>query len=301
MESLRTARRFCVFWGAIALFQFCFAGYLTRMITSVYPKEFNEKSPRQEVGIFTHSPRDESLIAAVDYRHTDGSNQSSVEVWIGGLDFVDSMEVILNHVAGPSACYSEDDVKLPLKLITVDDYSIITWKREHNSSETDVNDAAKSLRSRQRNEFGVTCRLNSVVDHESYAERRIYFEDYPVELFRDSNEPIATGGKRTDWTLSFRDMEDVKDITFLTHSLVSGTKKGMPAQSGINWGATREFAFGDRVEVRWDSLTSEMWRDIIIVIIGALVALGAAMVIEAIRPFVEHIAATHKPSARIRR
>lgn len=273
------------------------------MITSVYPKEFNEKSPRQEVGIFTHSPRDVSLIAAVDYRHTDGSNQSSVEVWIGGLDFVDSMEIILNHVAGPSACYSQDDVKLPLKLTTVDDLSIITWKAEERKpTETDLNDAVKSLRSRQRNELGVTCRLNSVVDHESYAERRIHFEDIPVELLYDhNNEPVATGGRRVDWTLSFRDMEDVKDITFLTQSLVSGTKKGMPTQSGINWGATREFAFGDRVEVRWDSLTSEMWRDVIIVIIGALVALGAAMVIEAIRPFVEHIAATHKPSARMRR
>jgi hypothetical protein len=62
-------------------------------------------------------------------------------------------------------------------------------------------------------------------------------------------------------------------------------------------GETRDFALDDLVEAHWESLTMQSWRDVWIVIIGTLVALGAAMVVESVRPLVDRFVEAHEVKA----
>ena len=50
-----------------------------------------------------------------------------------------------------------------------------------------------------------------------------------------------------------------------------------------------------RISVRWESVPAQSKRDILIVVIGALIALGAATALEALRPFVDQIVAERVP------
>ncbi|MBV9737946.1 MAG: hypothetical protein JO177_07215, partial [Candidatus Eremiobacteraeota bacterium] len=63
----------------------------------------------------------------------------------------------------------------------------------------------------------------------------------------------------------------------------------------------RGIKLGNTVEVRWREADREGERDELLVVVGALIALGAAMMVEAVRPAVDRYIETHtaKPEATV--
>lgn len=85
---------------------------------------------------------------------------------------------------------------------------------------------------------------------------------------------------RTPFLVDATGLEGISDFRF-----VGGTPSKLVGVSE----RVRFVRFGDSVRVEWKDVPSEEKRDIRLVVIGALIALGAAMTLEAIRPAVESI------------
>ncbi len=161
----------------------------------------------------------------------------------------------------------------------------------------------------------VVCKLRSIVDRHTYTERRIYFcnsgyqggeyeSDNPHDAETLDKNGFGSYGYPLKWTLDLSDVSNIGSIAFVGGTNASAnypaTNDALRAEGSVReLGATRGFVPSDLVEVRWESLTSESLRDIYIVIIGALVALGAAMLLEALRPFIEWLIGAHEPSGQV--
>lgn len=94
--------------------------------------------------------------------------------------------------------------------------------------------------------------------------------------------------KPVSWIFAF-DMPGVENVN-LEAVAENFEYPGPQLRRLLDWRSPQLVAPGERLVLSWRSQNRESLRDIIIVIIGSLVALGAAMLLEALRPFVERIA-----------
>ncbi len=280
-------------WLGLAVFPFAAAGYLTQRIVYVNHHEFDpDRTPVQEIGIYGSNP-DVVPDAVVNYIYSEGSAQAVVEI---DADF--SNDMILNHVAGPNACYDTLQRKtIPITRIYPqdgpDDDTYLIAQPQAPYGPTVF--------------FQISCKLKAIVEPETYTERRIHFQNLGYEITysppdrkhvsRDAPvEPFPIRGEPFKWTLTLQKSSSIENVVFLGKANSEHYGYGRDAASE-RWttrelGATRDFAPEDIAEVHWESLTMQSWRDVWIVIIGTLVAVGAAMIVEAVRPFVDRLAET---------
>jgi hypothetical protein len=145
-------------------------------------------------------------------------------------------------------------------------------------------------------QMDITCELKPVVWNDTFASRRIIiWNPDPTEALIPC-DPNCENGAVLPWALDVSEIEDADHFTMTGHSLQS-----RPTES-LNSTAVRNVLPGTAVTVRWETVHAESRRDGIFVIIGALVALGAAMLIEAVRPLIEELAGAgaHKKRHRER-
>jgi len=321
LPSLRTARRYLALWGFLALIPLALAGYLTKRIVYVSRSGFDyQKTPMEEIGVFI-LPNEIDTKPTVNFIYDEGSKESSVEFTADAT----SGKIILNHVAGPDACVdklSQNETRY-LKISPIHkseepfaDTYVIAWK----FSPGVVSYPERKFPSAHLMLIG--CRLKSIVDRLTYTERVIYFHSINgPEGYRttqgsplgapDNPEPAGLFGEPREWTLDLTQNVGVRNLTFGGGTQPSEGRwvyvhvwsEFRPPSAHRYWTSgseegweRRNVGYEDLVEVRWESLMSQSHRDIIIVIIGALVALGAAMVLESFRPFIERFVAGHKGS-----
>jgi hypothetical protein len=307
LSSLRSAWLFFAFWAGFALLPLGFAWYLTKKIVYVNRSDFDyKKTPMQEIGIFTHGKTKHRWIASVDYKDDDGSRGSSIELWAGEMEGAEAVEILLNNVKGSDACTDADSNKgaPSLQLFAVQNFERPAVKDAYLINWKPVQVTVGDLLHKPHN-LSIKCKLKSIVERQTYTQRRINFSNTFSEWAFvtpqgriPGQEPELEIGEPIKWTLSLSGA-GLESITFASRNHEAGSEDLVAAPTRGDWGMTRVFAPGEIVEVRWESLASESRRDIYIVIIGALVALGAAMVLESIRPFVERLIAAHEPLAVI--
>jgi hypothetical protein len=263
------------------------------------------KTPTQEIGIFGPEP-DPSvpLDILVSYAYDEGSTETLVE-FAGDM----SGKIILNHVAGPDACImpgpDNDPRPIPLKIFHL--------RRESGLDD----DSYLILVDGGKPDYGylrISCRVKSIVDRQTYTERRIYFHNLRSKgIYNlDGNLPITDqdtshgylnfAGTSLKWNLSLSKSSSIGNIGFIGATNSGNAYRSEPeqlkAEGGVReLGATRDFAPEDLVEAHWESLTMQSWRDVLIVIVGTLVALGAAMIVEAVRPLVDQLVKAHEVRA----
>jgi hypothetical protein len=121
----------------------------------------------------------------------------------------------------------------------------------------------------------IECLLDAPIFKESFTTRIIEFENQDhISGLCTTPEHDCSADKFTAWRLDPNQIGDTEDLT---------------AQGGEHQGegAVSYVAPGRNVRLRWQSVSKTSERDILLVIIGSLIALGAAVLLEAGRPLVD--------------
>jgi hypothetical protein len=284
-----SALRFLFFWWTFSLIPFGIAALLTVMIVKVHRNgELDLGAPIQEIAVYTRGEKTPQSVS-VDYMIDNDSKESAIRIWAGGIPRGGAVEVFLNNVAGRNACVNDVDK----------DYGDALGFRAfpvHNLTRPQEDDAWVVLYFPYKlamNLLSIRCRLKSVVQPETYTTRRLkfYSEIDSGNYSSDGQIPDLQGGMQignpAHWILSLSG-EGLENITFRSGNHIAGGVTSLERISDQQ-GMTRDFVPGDLIEARWASVRAESIRDIYLVIIGGLVALGAAMLVEGCRPFVERL------------
>ena len=309
LPSRRTASRYLGIWGCLAICTFVAAWSLTRIVTRVNHPDFDPaKTEVQGIGILSPQGQQKTFQGefpyVVRYKYDEAKSAAAITVsFIWGEE-----TLLLNHV---KACVANSrdfqgmdkdlkdliasPVKENLKLVRLsNDLSCISLEEFGHLPGVDV-----------------TCTLDSFVRSETFAARSIYFRNVGPNSAVSSDLPAgcATRNERhsavfTKWTLDASQLGDADNMTFsVAENRSMSRAEGFndyfsvdktPAPSFVQLASAREIAPDDTVELRWQWVSKESERDEIFVLIGALVAVGATLLLEAIRPFVEIIVGRHK-------
>jgi hypothetical protein len=276
VPSIRTAWRFFGLWGAIATVLFLISTILTIVAVHVSRDKYDPtRTVRQVVSIFTkHIPKKDADYV-VRYTYDESTRGSSIT-----LPGLTDETVVLNNISELSSesCMAEVAVgsRQPLKVTP-----ILLGPGFFSFDLTKLGTAPGQVE--------VTCALNFPIEKEAYARRRTYFQnEYP-------------GGNKfgwpNTWTLDASHMEGADNIEFLVSREPStgGILMSFSQPVGrAELASARMVAPGEILMLRWQSTGSESEREALFVLIGAFIAIGAAMFLEALRPFVERFVGRHE-------
>jgi hypothetical protein len=269
------AKRFFLIWGGSAAVIFAFAGYLTFVIVDV-----NEALGRtQYLSIYPQGKAVNENAVSEDGGSSFKlfySGKSAAEAWIR-ISLDRPAKILLNHVAGPKACQELGPLKIePLEPVRTPDSTFV-----EDGYLIDIKDYP-SL---------VDCTLKSIIVKSTFTARHVQFLNPPGKYYYEvSGNPFFKSpiwnfdDKPAKWTLDETVLEDAEQLSIIV--------RYNERQSGNNrmiLDAVREAYPGEGLDLRWTSTSRESLRDILVVIIGAAVALGAAMFLEALRPYVERL------------
>lgn len=247
----RRAKRFFVIWGGLAVVVLAFAGYLTYVVVRV-----NQDFGNFEIlGIFPQ--KDIVTGKAADSFRVSIESESAGVARIA-ISMANPGKIVLNHVAGPEACMSAWGVKATKAPFRGDD----TYLIDFNGHDSDVQ-----------------CLLKSVIIVRTLTTRDIHILNTGSA---DNSPEIAPGfdDKPVPWTLDETAKRDASELSVTIRHV-------KPQENRIIGDSIREVFPGEEAEVHWIATSQESLRDILLVIIGASVALGAAMFLEALRPYVD--------------
>jgi hypothetical protein len=279
VPSIRTAWRFFGLWGAIATALFLISTILTIVAVHVSRDKYDPtRTARQVVSIFTKDWPNKDADYLVRYTYDENARRSSVT-----LPALHDETVVLNNLPKDyaDACVLADtNQRLELTPLGEGFFAFDLVKVRNLMSPL----AAKLF------QIEVTCALDFPIEKESFARRRTYFENkYGGAKYL---------GRPNTWTLDASHMEGADNIEFL----VSGER----STAGLNWldsaqpagrtelASARMVAPGEILMLRWQSTGRESEREALFVLIGAFIAIGAAMFLEALRPFVERFVGRHE-------
>jgi hypothetical protein len=138
-------------------------------------------------------------------------------------------------------------------------------------------------------DFYVHCAVKAVSENVTYTRRQASFLSWTIfDHFPDRQKQLPPDG--------FEPLSQYLLKVNLVGSENVSFDFGYEDRQLPDSGKARIVPKGAAVTVQWTNIYSEQMRDIILIVIGSLIAVGVTMLIEAIRPFVDRIG-----SARVRR
>ena len=264
LPSLRTAWGFFGLWGSLAILVFAVAAYLTERVFEV-----QEESPLQKIGIFSRNGGAVTPSVAFEY------HRIPKRAWMQ-LDLVSGIlpaKVFLNNVNPQDCTFSAASVKSgPAKLIPFRSGGyIFDWESESGGGT-------------------LACHLDpAIVLSNTFSKRSVEFENSSESFLKTED---WRSGAAVKWTLVASSLyEDTDSIGIMR------TDYSTVGNNFQNSEAVRDVLPEEDVVLRWESRSRESQRDVMLVIIGSLVALGAAMFLEALRPFVDRFIGRHQLSS----
>jgi hypothetical protein len=151
-------------------------------------------------------------------------------------------------------------------------------------------------------DFYVHCLVRPVTEAVTYNKREASFSTFSVvsTFPNDKTKPALAGYEPAASFLMRFDLNGAEDVGF---------SAGYGDRRLSDYEQARIIPHGAVVTVHWINLYSEQMRDVILIVIGSLIAIGVTMLIEAVRPLVErlgerkpatqaHAAATAEPAGK---
>jgi hypothetical protein len=277
-------------WGGLSLVMFAAAAGLTWRVTAIHgavpfqPKSVIFPEHYQTIEIYDRPgsiPAGKTITASYD--GIDGEATAGLNLYFPEKSEV---KVFVNNLVSPTACSSPrsaDQVFDEDKGINVSSVLVSDDKNEGQlyfvtPSLSDAN-------------FYVHCEVRSVTEALTYSRRETSFSSITVfDSFPDHQKNLPPEG--------FEPLPAFLLRLSLSGSENVGFSSGFEDQNVSNYERARIMLKGSVVTVQWDNIYSGQMRDIILIVIGSLIAIGVTMLIEAVRPFVDRIGQPrHKASS----
>jgi hypothetical protein len=276
--SRRATWRAFLVWMAISLVFFGAAAYLTMDISKVHSRSLLASEPQkpdigpvetddfeQHIGIYLKAAQIDKPPEA-HYRIIDDSPWRLFGQPLHASVFFllpahTEILLVVNHLVDAESCSGGG----PLRIESVPETSFV-------SSSHDYLLTVEPMES----ESYVECRLNSVAEEETFSRRASSFSS--GELRADPPQVKEYSRYRSvTFVLQF-DAPDAEEISFhdgylLPLIIAPESKRGLVPPFSLR--------------VSWSDVRREQLRDVLLVIIGTLVALGATTLIEGLRPVFE--------------
>lgn len=286
--------RIRLFWFAIALITFGAASWLTMDITTV---DVLASNPHH--GLFQHGvlqrPDEPQIIGAyiitdgversrasedikVVYTQNEGEAGAAINVWLPSDTHA---SFLLNNTTRESclSTYYEDGTYADIPAGYDDDVSERTIQSESGDNYSSV---IVFRPDRTKEPFHFYCNLSSVPEHRTFSKRvaRFWFpgktdgaEFLGVKAITDPDTGLSEFEPASRLAITF-DVRGADDFRF----------DGISQSNTTTQSHSVMLPKDGKLDVMWVNYYQEQFRDIILVVIGSLIAIGAATVIEAIRP-----------------
>jgi len=142
----------------------------------------------------------------------------------------------------------------------------------------------------------VECRLPSIVVHDTFTSRTLEAIVHRGLIFNESTGNVEVDSYVLPESVSLTD-EDARDIQ-VTNLNTGETRLGSTMFVPAGPGSANDVELSGKTDTTltftWDSIPAGEHRDIYIVMIGSLIALGAAAAIEAVRPYIKNLVRTNE-------
>ena len=132
-------------------------------------------------------------------------------------------------------------------------------------------------------EYYINCRLKSVAESLTFTKQQMNF-NFLSDFSLDKDIQSAIAGYQPLPGIRLRlDPGGAEDIVF---------EGGFQEQNLFGFENARVILPGSVVGVHWSDLYNEQMRDIYLIVIGSLIAIGVTTLIEGLRPFIERLGET---------
>jgi hypothetical protein len=284
----RNSRRTFIAWLLISFVLFALAGCLTMLISAVngHPPFAKHAAPLyrpdfQTISVYFRGTSPESILT-VNY-------VGPISIPIGRdieysklairLPLHSQPKILINNLKDESSCSNlgngfMDDAEGTHMRVEKPHESI------YDNMYVITPEVPESARAGENNFFYVVCAVRPVLERETFTTKRAAFSFDDVSL-----EPTLSARYGVqDLTpvpglLINVEFEDSEDIQWESQEQEPSLLVGRDT--------TYVLPVNGMAVVRWKDIGREQARDIILVIIGALIAIGATTLIEALRPFIE--------------
>lgn len=318
--SQHSVRRSLIAWGGFALVLFALAAFITWIVVGVKHAPIDADHTVRATFLFPNTvlrpvaqtlnlgvPIDRARLSKlgtyseIEYREEQG--KASLDI---AYPPAVAGKILLSHLAGPTACQevltspqAAAKTSLSVQPIAPSDTSFhddwILSVQPISPHDPLVYESANQTWNLAPNEYQVRlhCDLKLVADRETFVTKRLLVFAHDAAGLGSYMGP--------DYTAI--------PILYVRFPHVAGSE-GVEFSGGYSWMGTssvespesqRGIKLGSQLEVRWREADREGERDALLVIVGALIALGAAMMVEAVRPavdrYIESRAALKKPPA----
>ena len=281
---------FMAFWLACALIMFLLAAWKTRELTAL--KELDAET--FPVGIYGAAARDDA-VSQIQYEAGPHGRAWRVYLPDATKTSIEKDSVVI--LPGTLSCVSGKLMEIPVKHGKAHDQpvSVIDTNFKADADTVEgllIQDVLSKFF--QYNGASFTCRIDAPLEREkSYADRALSVRYLP----KDEAEGIVDGtGNQYAMLFLLSRAREPKDLTFginVEHS------RAVQIFGGVTQSAsTTLLQPGVQAEVEFEDDELSNRRDAGFVVVGALIALGAAMAIEALRPLVESLARKFQRASR---
>jgi len=301
--SPHSVRRSLIAWGSFAIFLFILAAIVTWIVVGVKHAPIDDDHTMRLEFLFPNTdlhptkslldntidrPRLAKIGAYTEAEYREEYGKATLYIYYPpGL----SGKILISHLTGADACQEAlTGVKaMPTETLAVepipstdtnfhDDWILtITPHQPHNPL---VYDSANQTWALAQNEFQVhiNCDLRRPADRETFVTKRLLL------VARDASGlgPYMSPHTAIPFVyVRFPHMAGAESVEF------SGGYSWIGSSAVESPESQRGIKLGQSVEVRWREADREGERDELLVVVGALIALGAAMMVEAVRPMVD--------------
>lgn len=306
MKNAKLSRplRALLIWFAVSAVLFFVAAYLTKMISAVHGRppftraeeSWSGDRPTQVVSIYLRPETKEFSqqtvvgyrIGSVPYRSKfDSEKYAFMEIMLpSGAD----AKILVNNVKDVNSCSS------PRTATDFSEETIGEPPLHHLAIATSSDDKMFGtplyvLTPEHSNEqYSVRCFLAPVAEQETFTTKRAEFVFYTLpdsglnfQLFgADELKQYGLEGYKPvrGLIVDLSGIPDIEDLRF---------DGGFQEQQWAGYENIRVIPPGQFLRAHWKEIRSEQTRDILLVVIGTLIAIGATTLIEGLRPLFEII------------
>ncbi len=285
-------------WALISLVSFTLAGWLTALISSVNGRapfaEHRSDVPNDQVVsvFFRQATLELALDTHVGYLagptfpfirpYSDRGRYAQVIIHLPGHA---DAKILINNLKNERSCLNEGFAR------DVDDENELGKHMTITKPEYDFLNSYLITPELNDEDYSISCVVKPVIERESFTTKRINF------MFAEFSSKYDS---------EFRASYGLQDYAAVPGLLVD--IGGVEDSENVQWDGSQDpkLFMGDQtshvippgggITARWNDLGREQTRDIILVIIGTLVAIGATTLIEALRPFIGTVAESKQPS-----